>query len=175
MKNYHATILLIDDDPHFLLFVEMAFRQNGVTTPIQTASDGLEAIAYLMGEGKFSDRNVYPYPTFIVTDLKMPRADGFAVLQHLRKNPEWAVVPTVVFSASADEDDIKKAYMLGASSYHVKPMGLKNLRDQMKILHDYWMMCECPQIDMTGRQLHTNSHGKLGERIPQPSGAGAQV
>lgn len=174
MKNYHATILLVDDDPHFLGFTELALRQNGVRTPIHKAADGEEAIAYIMGAGKFSDRNAYPYPTFIVTDLKMPRADGFAVLRHLRTNPEWAVIPTVVFSASSDEDDIKKSYMLGASSYHVKPMGLDKLRQQMKILHDYWMTCECPEVDRTGRRLHTNSNGKIGQDIPQPSGAATQ-
>ena len=174
MKNYRTTILLVDDDPHFLGFVELALRQNGVTTPIQKTSDGEEAIAYLMGQGKFSDRIAYPYPTFVVTDLKMPRADGFAVLRHLKKNPEWAIIPTVVFSASDDEDDIKKSYMLGASSYHVKPMGLEKLRQQMKILHDYWMTCECPEVDGTGRQLSTNSNGKLGENIPQPSGTATQ-
>ena len=75
----------------------------------------------MMGEGKYSDRRLYAYPTFITTDLKMPGADGFAVLEHLKNNPEWAVIPTVVLTGSRDLDDIKKSYMLGASSYHVKP------------------------------------------------------
>lgn len=175
MKNYHATILLVDDDPHFLMFAERALRKNGVTTPIQKARDGEEAISYMMGDGKYSDRVAYPYPTFILTDLKTPRADGFAVLEHLRKNPEWAIIPTVVLSSSSDEDDIKKSYMLGASSYHVKPMGLENLGRLMQILHDYWMTCECPEVDQTGRQVHTDSEGKLGERFPQPSETAAQI
>ena len=46
----------------------------------------------------------------------MPRVDGFAVLEFLKRNPEWAVIPTIVLSASSDRDDIKKSYMLGASS-----------------------------------------------------------
>jgi CheY-like chemotaxis protein len=98
VKKYNATLLLVDDDQNFLVFVERAFRQNGVTNPIHKVYDGAEAIAYMMGEGKFSDRKTYEYPTFIMTDLKMPRADGFAVLQHLKGNPEWAIIPTVVFS-----------------------------------------------------------------------------
>ena len=168
MKKYHATILIVDDDPNDLLFMERAFRANGVADPIHTLNDGREAIAYMMGEGKYADRSVYGYPTFIMTDLKMPGADGFAVLEHLQNNPEWAVIPTVVFTSSHDLDDIKKAYMLGASSYHVKPPSLDGLRRQLKVLHDYWMTCEVPEVDRTGRQLPTSSAGKLGERFDRP-------
>ena len=167
MKNYHSTILIVDDDPNDLIFIENAFRAIGVTDPIHSVSSGLEAIAYMMGEGKYSDRSIYAYPTFIMTDLKMPGADGFAVLEHLKNNPEWSVIPTIVLTSSRDLDDIKKSYMLGASSYHVKPGSPDALRQQLKVLHDYWMTCEIPQVDSTGRQLQTDSAGKLGERFVQ--------
>ncbi|MES2695260.1 MAG: response regulator [Verrucomicrobiota bacterium] len=175
MKKYNATILLVDDDHDFLLFVERAFRKNGVTSPIHQVYDGAEAIAYMMGEGRFSDRKKYEYPTFVMTDLKMPRADGFAVLQHLKGNPEWAIIPTVVFSSSADLDDIKKSYMLGASSYHIKPHSMSELREHLDILHKYWMTCETPEVDRSGRQLHTDSGGKLGDRFAQATGRAEQI
>ena len=167
MKKYHSTILVIDDDPNDLIFIERAFRAIGVKDPIHTINGGLEAIAYMMGEGRYSDRRLFAYPTFITTDLKMPGADGFSVLEHLKNNPEWAVIPTVVLTSSRDLDDIKKAYMLGASSYHVKPSTPAALRQQLKVLHDYWVTCEVPEVDSTGRQLRTNSQGKLGERFAQ--------
>jgi CheY-like chemotaxis protein len=170
MKKYDATILLVDDDVNFLLFVEKAFRRNGVTSPIHHVHDGEQAIAYMMGEGKYADRRTYEYPTFIMIDLNMPKADGFTVLQHLKANPEWAIIPAVIFTSSSDLDDIKKSYMLGASSYHIKPFSQDMLRAQLKTLHDYWMTCETPQVDRTGRQLPTNSVGKLGERFAQPKG-----
>lgn len=159
--------MVVDDDHNDLILIESAFRAIGVTDPIHTINGGREAIAYMMGEGKYADRSVYAYPTFITTDLKMPEADGFAVLEHLKDNPEWAVIPTVVLTSSRDLDDIKKAYMLGASSYHVKPSSPEELRQQLKVLHDYWVTCEVPQVDRTGRQLRTDSEGKLGERFSQ--------
>lgn len=168
MKKYHSTILVVDDDPNDLFFIERAFRAIDVKDPIHVLKGGKEAIAYMMGEGKFSDRTKYAYPTFITTDLKMPGADGFAVLEHLKNNPEWAIIPTVVLTSSRDLDDIKKAYMLGASSYHVKPNSPDELRQMLKVLHDYWMTCEVPEVDRTGRQLKTDSVGKLGERFAQP-------
>ena len=167
MRKYHSTIMVVDDDPNDLILIEKAFRAIGVKDPIHTIHGGLEAIAYMKGEGKYSDRNLYAYPTFITTDLKMPGADGFAVLEHLKDNPEWAVIPTVVLTASRDLDDIKKAYMLGASSYHLKPNSPAELRHQLKVLHDYWVTCEVPEVDSTGRQLRTDSQGKLGERFVQ--------
>ena len=175
MKKYDATILLVDDDRNFLEFVEQAFRKNGVTSPIHRVHDGAEAIAYMMGEGRFADRKIYEYPTFIMTDLKMPGADGFAVLEHLKGNPEWAIIPAVVFTGSSDLDDIKKSYMLGASSYHVKPHSMEKLREQLKILHQYWMTCQTPEVDVTGRQRHTDSVGKLGERFEQAAGTAEQL
>jgi CheY-like chemotaxis protein len=167
MKHYYSTIMVVDDDPNDLFLIERAFRAIGVKDPIHTINGGQEAIAYMMGEGKYSDRKVYAYPTFITTDLKMPGADGFAVLEHLKKNPEWAVIPTVVLTSSRDLDDIKKAYMLGCSSYHVKPTSPEDLRRQLKVLNDYWLTCEVPEVDSSGRQLRTESAGKLGERFAQ--------
>ena len=169
MSKYESTILVVEDDPHDQIFIVKAFRDLGLTGAILAVHDGLEAIAYMMGEGKFSDRAQYPYPTFIITDLKMPGADGFDVLEHLKANPAWAIIPTVVLSSSTDPDDIRTAYLLGASSYHRKPSNYNELRDQLKTLHDYWMTCQIPAVDVSGRQLHTMSAGKLGERFHQPS------
>jgi len=169
MKKYHSTVLIVDDNPADLVLITRAFQACEVKESLHLVNGGAEAIAYMAGEGKYSDRSLYPYPTFVMTDLKMPGTDGLAVLEHLQSNPAWAVIPTVVLSSSRDLDDIKKAYMLGASSYHVKPSSFDDLRRLVKVLHDYWMMCEVPEVDSTGRQLHTNSAGKLGERFAQAS------
>ncbi|HWN95910.1 MAG TPA: hypothetical protein VNT99_12815, partial [Methylomirabilota bacterium] len=64
MKKYHSTIMVVDDDPNDLIFIERAFRAIGVKDPIHVVNDGLEAIAYMMGEGKFADRDVYALPHF---------------------------------------------------------------------------------------------------------------
>jgi CheY-like chemotaxis protein len=167
LKKYHATIMVVEDDPNDQILIERAFRIIGVTDPIQVVGDGVEAISYMMGEGKYSDRQKYAYPTFVMTDLKMPRADGFAVLEFLKGNPDWKVIPTIVLSASSDLDDIKKSYMLGASSYHIKPHGFEALQHQLAIINSYWITCQVPEVDITGKQLPTDSKGKLGERFPQ--------
>ena len=162
---YSKTILVVDDNKDDCLLVERSFRAIGVSGPIHTLEGGFEAIRYLNGEGKYANRAEFAYPTFIITDLKMPQGDGFSVLEHLKMNPEWAIIPTIVMSASADPDDVKTAYALGASSFHQKPGSLAKLKEHLKILHDYWMTCQVPEVDITGKQLPTESKGKLGERF----------
>jgi CheY-like chemotaxis protein len=95
----------------------------------------------------------------------MPKCDGFCLLEHLKSYPEWQVIPTIVLSASDDEDDIKKAYMLGASSYFVKPASYSHLQDLVNSWLVYWKKCEVPRVDKTGKRLKTEAKGKLGERF----------
>ena len=169
MKPQSATILVVEDDPNDQFLIKEGLREAGAVCPIHVVGDGVEAIAYMRGEGKYADREQFAYPTFIMMDLKMPKVDGFGVLEFLKKNPAWKIVPAIVLSASGDFDDIKKSYMLGASSYHVKPQDMNKLRRQLKVLYDYWLTCEVPQVDISGKQLQTESRGKLGERFPQES------
>jgi hypothetical protein len=72
-------------------------------------------------------------------------------------------------SASSDADDIRKSYMLGATSYFVKPTGFEALERLLRLLYEVWLLAELPAVDATGRQIDTNSKGKLGERIPHDS------
>jgi DNA-binding response OmpR family regulator len=105
----------------------------------------------------------------------MPKGDGFCVLEFLKGNPQWKVIPTIVLSASKDLDDIKRSYMLGASSFHVKPQSHDELRQLLQVINAYWMTCQVPEVDSTGKQLATDSVGKLGERFGQDEdGAGSK-
>ncbi|MEJ2181502.1 MAG: response regulator [Gammaproteobacteria bacterium] len=118
MKRGNLTILVADDSYEDHLLLRRAFlkcAKPGVT--LQMTSSGNEAVAYLRGIEPFEDRNQYPYPTFVLADLKMSDGDGFTILEHLRSTPQSTVIPTVVLSASSDSDDIKRAYTLGASAY----------------------------------------------------------
>src|SRR4030095_3579619 len=167
MRLIKFVILFVDDSACARALITRAFRNSGVTQPIQCVSSGEEAIAYLKGDGRHSDRSLFPYPSFIVSDLKMPHGDGFSVLEHLKSVPERSIIPTIVLSSSADVDDIKRAYMLGAVSYLVKPIEFTELERMLKRCHDYWSECEIPEVDYTGKKLKTSSAGKLGERFPQ--------
>jgi len=166
MKKTSATILIADDDPNDLMFIQGAFRAVGATSQIRTVDGGVEAIAYLKGEGKYSDRSAFAYPDFLIIDLKMPEVDGFGVLEFLKRNLKAPQILSVMLSGSVDDDDIRKSYWLGASAYHLKPSSPAELRILVKALHDYWMLCEFPDSNRTDTaQDSADSLHKLGARF----------
>lgn len=173
MKAQNPCFLVVDDSETDQMMIVRALR-NLLTYPLHCVSSGNEAIRYLNGEGAFADRARFPYPSTIMTDLKMGDGDGFDLLQNLKHNPLWVIIPTLVLSGSSDADDIKQAYALGASCYLVKPSGYAELKSLIGKLIGFWNECEVPEIDPSGRLLQTQSAGKLGERFPGPADAPAR-
>jgi CheY-like chemotaxis protein len=163
--NSNQTILVVEDDPSDQFFIVEAFRLNGMENPVQLVDNGQEAIAYLKGEGRYADRARFGFPMFIITDLKMPRGDGFLLLQYLKQNPGLGGMPPAVLTASRDTDDIQKAYLLGAGCYVQKPASFSQLQQELKTLYNHWMQCEVPSLEVSGHRALTRSAGKLGERF----------
>lgn len=163
MKERNRKILIVDDDENDRFLLERTICKIDSNILVRGASDGQEALDYLDGKGPFTDRQAFPFPSFIFIDLKMPRIDGFGVLKHLKHNKQWAIIPTLVFSSSNDEHDIKKAFLLGACAYHVKPSAASDREKLCRLLLEYWASSEVPRTNIEGEQLPTRSHGKLGE------------
>jgi CheY-like chemotaxis protein len=145
-----------------------AFKGLAVSEIVCCLNDGTEAIDYLDGKGKFADREKYPFPSLILTDLKMRILDGFAVLTHLKRHYLQAAIPVIVVSASDDLDDINRAYLCGASAYFVKSSDFTGLKKLLQLIYDYWTIAETPLLNAKGEVIRTQSHGKLGERFRKP-------
>jgi CheY-like chemotaxis protein len=139
-------ILIVEDNENDALLLKRALQRNRVTNPIHVAPDGVEALKYLRGEPPYEDRQAYPFPSVIYTDLKMPRMDGFEVLNYLKNHPDCAVIPVIVMTASNQDRDIKQAYELGANSYIVKPNTLEELIEIVRLCIGYWKICSKPQV-----------------------------
>ena len=137
--------LIIEDDENDILLIKRALRKNGVTLPIQIVRSGIEALAYLKGEGEFNNRVLFPFPSFIITDVKMPVSGGFDVLAWLKTHPECSVVPVIVLSSSTEEGDIKTAYELGANAYFAKPHDVQDSETLFKMILEFWARAEKPR------------------------------
>jgi CheY-like chemotaxis protein len=137
-----ATILLVEDDPNDILLMQRAFNRARLANPLEVVTDGEEAIEYLSGTGKYADREHYPMPLMILLDLKMPRRNGFEVLEWLKEHPEFSQIPVVVLTASDQQPDVEKAYRLGARSYLTKPGRLEDLVQLMMRLQGYWLLLD---------------------------------
>lgn len=126
-------VLIVEDRPEDAEMAKMALerRIRGVT--VQIARDGAEAIEFL------TNPDAPVRPRLVLLDLKMPRVDGFEVLERLRDDERTASIPVVVMSSSALEPDVRRAYALGANSYVVKPTDFDEFRDTLGAVGEYWL------------------------------------
>src|SRR5438094_4878289 len=125
------TVLLVEDEPNDVFFMQQAMKKAGVVNPIRVASDGQQAIDYFEGTGKFANRVEFPLPCLVLLDLKLPYVMGLDVLKWLREQPGLPIV-VVVLTSSRNDADIKTAYHLRANAYLVKPPELGKLLDLAK-------------------------------------------
>src|SRR4051794_11741759 len=112
----HSVILLVEDRDDDVVLIRKAFEKAGLTNPFQVARDGVEAISYLSGEGKFANREEFPLPWLVLLDLKMPRVGGFEVLRWIRSQPTLSRMIVLVLTSSEYIKDVQEAYKLGANS-----------------------------------------------------------
>lgn len=176
MSRHALRIILIDNDVDDQFLSQLALeRVLPAGSTVHAVGGGDEAIAYMIGEGKFADRDLYPFPSLVITDLRMSKGDGFDVLEFLQNNPAWNVVPRLMFSSSADADDVRTAYMLGASAYHIKPLSRAEMELRMRSIVEYWAGSAVPPVDRTGRVLPTSSAGRIGARYAKPAKGGESM
>ncbi len=140
----NITILMAEDseDDRFLygrVFEKLAFRNFRFVT------NGEDVIAYLRADGKYSDRDIYPFPDWLILDLKMPRKGGFEVVKWLREHPDCSVIPTIILSSSVIPSDVKYAYQLGVNTFFSKPHTQGELLDLIQMLLTYWCKAEVPE------------------------------
>src|SRR5437016_1560886 len=109
-------ILVVDDSADDLTLMQLAFEHAGLPHRLHTLGDGQAAMAYLEGAGEYQDRSRYPFPDFVLLDLKMPKMSGFDVLHTVRHNHHLLPLVIHVVSGSALDPDVQRAYALGANS-----------------------------------------------------------
>ena len=161
MKRATGSILIVDDNPNEQSFIKDAFRELGVQETIHIANDGEEAIAYLKGQGQYRDRQKFQFPTFLLTDLNMPKMNGFELLSYIKRS-HFIIIPTIVWTISSDDADIQQAYLLGANAFHTKPSGREGFLQSLKKLYAYWAEVQLPDIDENGNLRRAERTGKFG-------------
>jgi CheY-like chemotaxis protein len=132
-------ILVAEDDPTDAYFFQRAFKRAGIPVMLHFVRDGQEVLDYLQGEGQFADRAAHPLPQLVLLDLKMPRVDGFEVLEWVRKQPGFNGLQIVIFSSSGEPKDINRAYGLGANWYLVKPHSMAELTELVGRFKKFWL------------------------------------
>jgi DNA-binding response OmpR family regulator len=111
MTNSRGPLLVVEDIPNVLELLEVTLRFQGYQ--VISARNGQEALDILEKES----------PALIITDILMPKLDGFALVQKLRSNPKTLTIPVIFLSATyVTPEDRAFAMSLGASRFIEKPI-----------------------------------------------------
>ena len=120
--NSRPTILFAEDSEDDMLLIQRGFEKAQFPFALQFVSDGVIATEYLRGLNRYADRVRFPAPVVLMTDLKMPRMDGFQLLSWVRSQDQWRDLPVIIITGSEQSEDCQRAMNLGANSYVVKEL-----------------------------------------------------
>jgi len=138
MEN--KVILLVEDNPRDEALTLRALKKSNIANDVIAARDGVEALDYLFGTGKYAERDMHDMPQLILLDLKLPKVDGLQVLRKIRENEHTRRLPVVIFTSSSEEEDMIKSYELGANSYVRKPVDFEQFLEATRQLGLYWLV-----------------------------------
>jgi CheY-like chemotaxis protein len=155
MQGQQLHILYVDDDDNDIQLANFAAPLAGFSAGFHSVKSGAEAVDYIQGQGRYSDRAKFPMPKLLLLDLRMPRMNGLELLAWVRSQPELLGMVIIVFTASAHPADITRACQLGANAFVQKPSSHTELVQFLKLLKDFWGgFHEFPQIQQTTYDHH---------------------
>ena len=138
MDDFEAVeILLVEDSDADAELIIRALRKSSLVNKVVRLRDGVEAIEFVFREGAFRQRRG-GQPRLILLDLKMPRLGGIDVLRRLKADERAKLIPVVVLTSSAEEQDVTDSYKLGVNSYLVKPVEFSAFTSVITQTGLYW-------------------------------------
>lgn len=127
-------IVLIEDNQDHAKILKWAFEQTKRQTQLTFFQDAESALSHL----RQNSQGPTVSPDLIFLDFNLPRMDGREVLRLLKSDTNSKDVPVIILSSSDREEDVKKAYELGASTYISKSLILNELSNSLESILDYW-------------------------------------
>lgn len=121
------------------MLTRQAFAAARITNPLFAVGDGEEAVLYLEGFGPFANRAEFPLPRLVLLDLNLPRINGFRFLKWVRAHEHFKSLPILILSDSNDDQDVSKAYQLGANSFLSKGADFRTYCEMMRAMASFWL------------------------------------
>ena len=136
-------IILVEDNPSDAELTLRALRKSGVTNKIIHLKDGAQLLDYLFGCNMESAGQL---PSLILLDIKLPKVNGLEALARIRQEGLSKMIPVIVFGSSEDHPDIRKALILGANSFIIKPLDWAGFLKALESLNQSWLSFSAVQV-----------------------------
>lgn len=130
-------ILLAEDDAPVADLTIHALDADGLACEVVVVRDGAEALDCLFHRNGFQARPG-GNPAFVLLDIKMPKVNGFEVLEQIKSDAQLKTTPVVMFSSSNELADVSRSYQLGANAYVVKPLDFREFREALRSVGRFW-------------------------------------
>jgi CheY-like chemotaxis protein len=143
-------ILLVEDDPNDVELTLTALEEYHLANEVVVARDGAEALDYLYRRGAYASRP-NGNPAVLLLDLKLPKVDGLEVLQQIKGDEKFRLIPVVVLTSSREERDMVASYRLGVNAYVVKPVDFHEFVNAIKELGIFWAIINEPPPGSIGK------------------------
>ena len=127
-----STILLIENDEGDVFLFRRALSRVNYSGSVRVVGSVSEARAYLEGSGAFRDRDYYPLPDLIVSDMNLPGQTGNDFLEWLREDERFNALPLVFLSGSFQPSDKVRSTELGAESFFTKSGDIEKLVERVR-------------------------------------------
>jgi CheY-like chemotaxis protein len=136
-------ILLVEDDPKDVELTLTGLGEYNLANEVVVVRDGEEALDYLYRRNIHSERP-NGNPAVMLLDLKLPKVNGFEVLEQVRADENLRMIPVVILTSSHEERDLVKGYKLGVNAYVVKPVDFHQFVNAIKELGVFWAIINEP-------------------------------
>ena len=132
-------IVLVEDNANDEELTLRAFRKSNIVNRVVVLRDGVDALDYFFTRGAHAGRSTDEIAQVVLLDLKLPKLDGLDVLRALRADDRTRLIPVVVLTSSAEDQDMVRSYGLGANSYVRKPVDFTHFVEAVRQLGLYWL------------------------------------
>jgi two-component system, response regulator len=139
IANKTVDILLVEDDAEDAELTLMALKQRNITGKVVHVMDGDEALDFIYSTSLYGNWDAESAPKVILLDLNLTKVGGMEVLRELKTEERTKSIPVVVMTATKDEAKIVESYKLGVNSFVVKPTDLKEYRQVVGDIGNYWL------------------------------------
>ena len=131
-------ILLVEDSETDAKIALEAFNRAKIKNKIYIVENGKEALDFIYHKGEYEDTKRFPRPDLILLDIRLPKVNGFEVLEKIKDDPQYNFIPVVMLTSSKAEEDIIKSYENGASGFIQKPINYKKFVEMVDGFNFYW-------------------------------------
>jgi CheY-like chemotaxis protein len=136
--NKNGPVVIIEDDADDKDFLEEVFKRLNYPNPVLFFSNGQDALDFL--------NKVDTLPFLILSDINMPKLNGFQLREKLRTDAALQVkcIPYLFFSTALNQQAVIDAYSMSVQGFFIKKNTMGELEKTIKTIMEYWKLCAAP-------------------------------